>query len=46
MSKILILGAHSFVASGLLDKLESLNYVVHDFARGHQDIKGNQIYCN
>ncbi len=44
MNKILILGAHSFVASGLFDKLESLNYVVHDFARGHQDRKGNHIY--
>ena len=46
MNKILILGAHSFVASGLLDKLESLNYVAHDFARGHQDRKGNHIYGN
>lgn len=46
MNKILILGARSFVASGLLNKLESLGYTVHDFSRGTERRNENHIFGN
>lgn len=44
MNKILILGAHSFVASGLFNKLESSGYAVHDFSRGTEKKNENHIF--
>lgn len=44
MNNVLILGAHSFVASGLASKLVSEHCCVEAFSRGEECRKGNHIY--
>lgn len=43
MTKVLILGATSFVADGFADKLRNLHYSVDEFSRGNNSLRSGNI---